>query len=310
MREASKSVMVGKVCIVSGATSGIGAETARELARLGATVVVLGRDPKKCARQVDIIRRETRSRVETLVADLSSQRQIRRLAEELRNEFPRVDVLVNNAACYFMKRRVTDDGLEMTFALNHLAPFLLTNLLLDRLLASPSARIVNVCSNAHTQGRIDFDDLQCERRYDRLEAYSRSKLAILLFTYELARRLKESRVTANAVNPGAVASDLGSDNGWLRGWLRVRARNVIRRHLISPEEGAKTSIHVATSPELEGVTGRYFVHCKDVPSSVASYDRATAERLWRVSEELTGLHGFREASSGSSNPAHEVFPRN
>jgi NAD(P)-dependent dehydrogenase (short-subunit alcohol dehydrogenase family) len=275
--------------MVSGATSGFGAVTARALARLGATVIVLGRDRKKCARQVESIRRETGSRVEAMVADLSSQREIRRLAEEFRRKFPRLDVLVNNAASYFMRRELTEDGLERTFALNHLAPFLLTSLLLDRLEASPSARVVNLSSNAHTVGKIDFEDLQCERRYDRLSAYSRSKLASLLFTYELARRLKGSRVTVNAVNPGSAATNLGSDNGWLRGRLRVKLRNLFKGYLISAEKGAKSSIYLATSPELEGVTGRYFLHCKEVPSSIASYDRATADRLWRVSGELTGL---------------------
>jgi NAD(P)-dependent dehydrogenase (short-subunit alcohol dehydrogenase family) len=286
--EASRS-MEGKICMVSGATSGFGAVTARELARLGATVIVLGRDRKKCARQVERIRRETGSPVEGLVADLSSQREIRRLAEEFRGKFPRLDVLVNNAGSFFMRRELTVDGLERTFALNHLAPFLLTTLLLDRLEASSSARVVNLSSNAHTVGRIDFDDLQCERRYDRLSAYSRSKLASLLFTYELARRLEGSRVTVNAVNPGSAATNLGSDNGWVRGWLRVRLRNLLKRYLISPEEGAKSSIYLASSPELEGVTGRYFLKCKEVPSSAASYDRATADRLWRISEELTGV---------------------
>jgi NAD(P)-dependent dehydrogenase (short-subunit alcohol dehydrogenase family) len=276
--------------MVSGATSGIGAATARELARLGATVIVLGRDRRRCARQVEIIRRETGSRVEALVADLSSQRQIRQLAEDFRSKFQRLDVLVNNAASYFMRRQLSIDGLEMTFALNHLAPFLLTSLLLDRLEASSSARVLNVCSNAHTQGEIDFQDLQCERRYDRLQAYSTSKLANLLFTYELARRLKGSRVTANALDPGAVATNLGSDNGWLRGWLRVKLRNLLKRHLIRPEEGAKASIYLAVSPEVEGVTGRYFFRCKEVPSSIASHDHNAAERLWRISEKLTGLH--------------------
>jgi NAD(P)-dependent dehydrogenase (short-subunit alcohol dehydrogenase family) len=283
--------------MVSGATSGFGAVTARALARLGATVIVLGRDRKKCARQVESIRRETGSRVEAMVADLSSQREIRRLAEEFRRKFPRLDVLVNNAASYFMRRELTEDGLERTFALNHLAPFLLTSLLLDRLEASPSARVVNLSSNAHTVGKIDFEDLQCERRYDRLSAYSRSKLASLLFTYELARRLKGSRVTVNAVNPGSAATNLGSDNGWLRGRLRVKLRNLFKGYLISAEKGAKSSIYLATSPELEGVTGRYFLHCKEVPSSIASYDRATADRLWRVSGELTGLRPAAAAST-------------
>jgi len=184
--------LAGKICLVTGATSGIGAVTARELAARGATSVLVGRDGARCSRQAESIRRHTGSRVEFLIGDLSSQAQVRRVAQEFRSRFTRLDVLVNNAGAYFMRREISADGLEMTFALNHLAFFLLTSLLLDRLLASPSARVVNVSSNAHEQGTLDFLNLQGERHYDRLEAYSRSKLANVLFTYELARRLWEA----------------------------------------------------------------------------------------------------------------------
>jgi NAD(P)-dependent dehydrogenase (short-subunit alcohol dehydrogenase family) len=271
--------------MVTGATSGIGAVTARDLARVGATVVIVGRDRGRCARQAESIAREAGSRAEILVADLSSQRQIRHAAEEFARRHSALDVLVNNAGSYFMRRELTEDGLEKTFAVNHLAPFLLTSLLLGALLASESARVVNVSSGAHERAQMDFEDLQGARRYDRLEAYSRSKLANLLFTYELARRMEGSRVTANALDPGAVATNLGRDSAW----LRVKLRNLFRRGLLSPEEGARTSVHLARSPEVEGVTGRYFRTCREARSSGASYDRAAAERLWRVSEELTGL---------------------
>jgi NAD(P)-dependent dehydrogenase (short-subunit alcohol dehydrogenase family) len=271
--------------MVTGATSGIGAVTARELARLGGTVVVVGRDRRRCERQLESVEAQTGARGEALIADLSSQRQIRRLAREFTNRFARLDVLVNNAGAYFMRRELTEDGLEMTFAVNHLAPFLLTNLLLGQLEASGSARVVNVSSGAHEAAAIDFGDLQSERRYDRLEAYSRSKLATLLFTYELARRVKGRRVTANAVDPGGVATNLGRNNGW----LRVRLRNLLRRQILTPDQGAETSVYLASSPEVEGVTGRYYHRCREASSSPASRDRAAAEMLWGISEELVGL---------------------
>lgn len=211
----------GKICLITGATSGIGAATARELARCGGTVVVAGRDPVRCDRQVRHIKRKTANpKVEALVADLSSRAEVRRLASEFSDCHSRLDVLVNNAGAYFMKRQLSADGLEMTFALNHLGSFLLTNLLLEPLSASPSARVVNVSSNAHMHGKVDFDDLQREQHYERLAAYAQSKLANALFTYELARRLRVSHVTANALDPGCVATNFGRNNGWLRVMLR------------------------------------------------------------------------------------------
>jgi NAD(P)-dependent dehydrogenase (short-subunit alcohol dehydrogenase family) len=279
--------MRGKTCLVTGATSGIGAVTALELARLGATVLVAGRNAAKCRARVEAIRRETGARVEEVVADLASQAQVRRMALEIAARFARLDVLVNNAGTYLFERTLTPEGLEKTFAVNYLSHFLLTNLLLDRLAASPSSRVVCVSSSAHLRGRIDFDNLQGERHYDRLDAYARSKLAILMFTYELARRRKGARPTANALHPGIVATSLGSENGFLRGWLRVRVRNLVDRSMMTPEEGARTSIFLASSPEVEGVTGRYFDQGRDVPSSPASYDEAVARKLWEVSEELT-----------------------
>jgi NAD(P)-dependent dehydrogenase (short-subunit alcohol dehydrogenase family) len=271
--------------MVTGATSGLGAVTARQLAQLGATVVAVGRDRRRSERQAESIRRQTGARVEVAIADLSSQAQIHCLVREFSRRFARLDVLVNNAGAYFMRRELSVDRLEMTFALNHLAHFLLTNLLLERLKESPSARVVNVSSCAHEQARMDFEDLQCERRYERIEAYARSKLANLLFTYELTRRLKGRRVTVNALDPGIVATNLGSNNGW----LRTKVRNLLNRSMISPEEGARTSTYLASSPEVEGVTGRYFFQCKEVRSSEASHDEAAADTLWRVSEYLTGL---------------------
>jgi NAD(P)-dependent dehydrogenase (short-subunit alcohol dehydrogenase family) len=282
-------LLKGKNCLVTGATSGMGAVTALELSRLGATVIIAGRSAASCAARADAIRRETGARVETAVADLASQDQVRRLSSEVASKFDRLDVLVNNAGTVLFERAITADGLEKTFAVNYLSHFLLTNLLLDRLQASSSARIVNVSSSIHHDGKIEFDNLQGERHYERLDAYARSKLALLMFTYELSRRLEGTPVTANAVHPGLVASGLGSDNGLLRGWLRVRVRNLVKRSMLTPEAGARTIVYAASSPELEGVTGRYFDEGRDAPSSAASYDQAVARRLWDVSAELCAL---------------------
>jgi NAD(P)-dependent dehydrogenase (short-subunit alcohol dehydrogenase family) len=281
----AERVLSGKLCLVTGATSGIGAVTARELAALGATVVLVGRDRARCDRQARDVARRTGSEVVPLVADLSSQQQVRAVADAVRRLSPRLDVLVNNAGSYFMVRRLSVDGVEMTLALNHLAPFLLTALLLPSLRASRSARVVNVSSGAHARASLDLEDLQGERRYERLEAYGRAKLAQLLFTYELARRVRGTSVTSNAFDPGLVATNLGADNGW----LRVKLRNLLTPGMVRPEVGARTGIHLAASPQVEGVTGRYFRECREVPSSAESRDEEAARRLWRASERLVRL---------------------
>ncbi len=277
--------MSGKVCLVTGATSGIGEVTAGELARKGATVVVVGRNPQKCEATVGRIRERTGNpAVEPLVADLSSQVEVRRLAEEFVRRHDRLDVLVNNAGALLMDRRVSVDGIEMTFALNHLAYFLLTDLLLDRLRASAPSRIVVVSSDAHRGVTMDFDDLGGRAKYRGFRAYSRSKLANVLFVRELARRLEGTGVTANALHPGFVASGFFSGDGpaW---WAMRRLAGLFA---VTPERGAKTSVYLASSPEVEGVTGQYFVKEKPVEPSWAARDEEAARRLWRVSEEMTG----------------------
>jgi NAD(P)-dependent dehydrogenase (short-subunit alcohol dehydrogenase family) len=282
----STASMEGKVCLVTGATSGIGLVTARELARSGARVVLVGRDPARCESAVRKIAAQTGGREpETLLADLSSQQQVRALADQFRARHGRLDVLVNNAGALWFDRRVTADGLEMTFAVNHIAYFLLTHLLLDTLKASAPSRIVNVASAAHYGATLDFDDLQGERGFAGWRAYCRSKLANILFTYELARRLEGTGVTANTLHPGLVATGFASGNGW-RGKL---LRTVVRLFAIDEERGAKTTIYLATSPEVADVSGRYFDRQRAVSSSDASRDEEAARRLWRVSEELTGL---------------------
>jgi NAD(P)-dependent dehydrogenase (short-subunit alcohol dehydrogenase family) len=224
--------------------------------------------------------------VDVFVADLSSQSEVRRLAHEVLARSPRLDVLVNNVGGYWNSRHVTVDGIELTFALNQLAPFLLTNLLLDRLKWSAPARVVTVSSNAQAMGRIDFDDLQGRGSYSGARAYNQSKLANLLFTYELARRLRGTGVTANAVHPGVVRTSFGAeDPAAIRRLIMPFARLLMKE----PEEGAATSIHVASAPGLERVTGAFFTKSKPKTSSRRSYDRATAVRLWGLSADLVGL---------------------
>jgi NAD(P)-dependent dehydrogenase (short-subunit alcohol dehydrogenase family) len=271
--------------LITGGTSGLGAAAAQQIASLGGTVVIAGRNARRCARQVEKIKRNIpKARLDFLVADLSSQQQIRHLAGEFAARYPRLDVLVNNAGAYFGKREISVDGFEMTFALNHLSYFLLTNLLLDRLKASASGRIVVVSSDAHKGSTINFDDLHSEHHYDRLSAYAQSKLANLLFTYALVRRLDGTRITVNALHPGSVATNIGSNANW----LKTKLRNLLARGMISPDEGAKTITYLATSPSVEGITGRYFYEGREVRSSENSYVAASAEQLWRVSEMLVG----------------------
>jgi NAD(P)-dependent dehydrogenase (short-subunit alcohol dehydrogenase family) len=285
--------MEGKVVLVTGATSGLGRETALTLAGAGATVVAAGRDPRKTATTVrDLVVRTDNTSVEGLVADLSSQEQVRRLAREFLDRYERLDVLVNNAGAIFERREETEDGIERTFAVNHLAPFLLTNLLLDVILASAPARVVTVSSVGHRSGRLDFEDLHSARGYDANRAYAESKLANVLFTYELARRLEGTGVTANAADPGMARTSIGTNNKSVRAYLQLLAHRAMAG---SVERGARTSIYLASSPAVEGVSGAYFADCEQVASSPASYDEAVARRLWRVSEELTGLARMRRA---------------
>ncbi len=279
--------MVGRTCLVTGATSGIGKATATGLARLGADLVLVARDPAKGqATMAEIGAATGNPRVGLLMADLSSQASVRQLAEEVKRGHDRLHVLVNNAGGYWATRHTTVDRLELTFAVNHLAYFLLTNLLLDLLRASAPARIVNVTSGAQAIGDVHFDDLQFERRYRGQPAYNQSKLANVLFTYELARRLDGSGVTVNCVHPGVVRTNFGRDDP---GPVLRLMTPLVRPLMRTPEQGADTSVWLASSPEVEGVTGRYFASRRARQSSKRSYDPELARRLWRVSEELTGL---------------------
>jgi len=280
----TRRTMQNKISLITGATSGIGQATATALAQKGATVIVAGRSEERCKKTVDQIQHQTgNSRVDYLLADLSMQSQIHQLAEEFKSRYERLDVLVNNAGAIHLFRRVSADGIEMTFALNHLAYFLLTNLLLDTLKASAPARIVNVASNSHYGQHLDFDNLQLTRGYNPMRAYGRSKLCNLYFTYELARRLEGTGVTVNAMHPGFVATNMAANNGWLvRLFLPL-----IHRNSLTPEQGASTAVYLASSPEVEGVTGNFFVRERERASDPVSYDESVASRLWEVSEKMT-----------------------
>jgi NAD(P)-dependent dehydrogenase (short-subunit alcohol dehydrogenase family) len=274
--------------MVTGATSGIGKVTAHVLAQAGAEVVVVGRNREKSETTVDRIKQQTGNpAVEYMLADLSSQAAIRQLAETFKRQHKRLDVLVNNAGAFFLWRQESVDGIEMTFALNHLGYFLLTDLLLDTLKASAPARVINVSSGSHRGETIDFNHFQGKRMYNGFRAYGESKLANILFTYELARRLESTGVTVNAMHPGFVATNIGTNNGWI-----VRAiRPLMDLFALSAEEGADTINYLTISKEVEEIAGKYFIKRKAVSSSSISYDESLARRLWQVSVELTGLSG-------------------
>ena len=277
--------MQNKIVMVTGATNGIGFETARSLAAMGATLIGVGRNPQKCAEVAAQITQATgNAKVEFLVADLSVQAQVHQLAETFKHKYNRLDVLVNNAGAFFARREESADGIEMTWALNHLNYFLLTDLLLDVLKASAPARIVNVSSAAHTGAKgINFEDVGFKQGYSGWSAYSHSKLANVMFTYELARRLAGTRVSANALHPGFVATGFGHNNG---GLMRTGMNLIQKIAAKRPEQGAETSVYLASSPEVEGVSGKYFDNKQAVKSSAASYDIGAAKRLWDLSETM------------------------
>lgn len=273
----------GKIVMITGATAGIGLVTARELAQRGAQVTLVGRNPAKLTIVAEQIKTRTgNQQIETITADLSTHAGVQQTAHEFKKRHTKLDVLVNNAGAIFMSRHVTADGLEVTFALNHLNYFHLTMLLLDVLKTSAPSRVINVSSDAHRGQTIDFDNLQGEKSFNGRTQYDRSKLMNILFTYELAKKLNGSGVTVNALHPGFVATDFGKNNGKLMGLVM----KLISPMAKSPEEGASTSVYLASSTEVDGVTGRYFVDKKPVESDPASYDPATAEKLWNASLEM------------------------
>lgn len=278
--------MTGRVVLVTGGTGGIGRAAAAGLASLGARVGIIGRDRDRAVAAASSIAEESdNTAVDVFVADLSSQREVRRVADEVLGRYPRLDVLLNNVGGFWAHRHLTEDGLERTFALNHLAPFLLTDLLLERLVASAPARIVTVASGAQSLGTIDFDDLMGEHGYSGQRAYNQSKLANVMFTYELARRLDGAGVTANALHPGMTNTSFSAEDP-SRAFAPLVA--IMRPFMRSPRKGADTAIHLASAPEVAGVTGRYFSDRKARTSNASSYVTDTTARLWRVSAELVG----------------------
>jgi len=274
----------GRRVLVTGATAGIGEQTALELARRGARVVLVGRDAARGAATQARIASEAGAETDLLLADLAEMASVRRLAEQVRARYDRLDVLVNNAGLFLQRRQVTGEGLERTFATNHLSMFLLTALLRDLLVASAPARVVNVSSDAHRRGRIDLDDLQSQRRYRGFAVYAASKLMNVLFTNELARRLDGTGVTANSLHPGFVRSNFGRNNGPVVG-LAIGALGLVGR-AITVEQGARTSVYAAADPSLEGVTGVYLDRERPVRPAEAALDQDLARRLWDASEHL------------------------
>jgi NAD(P)-dependent dehydrogenase (short-subunit alcohol dehydrogenase family) len=274
----------GKTCLITGATSGIGRASAIELGRMGAKLVLVGRNPKLGHELMAEIQRAGNPDAELMLADLSSQAEIRKLAADFLATKRPLHVLMNNAGVFNMKRKHTGDGLEQVFAVNHLAYFMLTLLLLDRIKESAPARIINISSDLHQRATIRFDDLAGERSYGGMSSYGQSKLANILFTYELARRLAGSGVTVNCVHPGAVATNLARDNG-----LTTVAWNLASTFMKSTEKGARTQVFLASSPEVADVTGKYFIDSKEARSSAESHDATIARRLWEVSAQMTGL---------------------
>ncbi|MBW8010118.1 MAG: SDR family oxidoreductase [Chloroflexi bacterium] len=279
--------MKGKICLVTGATSGIGYITARELAHRGATVILCARNPEKARLKTDeIIQATSNPNVEFCIADLSIQSQVRKLAQDIHTRFQHLDVLVNNAGAFFLRHKLSQDGIEITFALNHLSYFLLTNLLLPIIKGSAPSRIVNVSSNGHYRANLEIKNLEELNSYRAMQAYANSKLANILFTYELARRLEGTQITVNALHPGFTKTNIGKNNGFLVKLLYP----LIFRKGINAAKGAETSIYLACSEEVTGISGKYFVKKKPVKSSKVSYNLITAQSLWKISEELTGFN--------------------
>ncbi len=283
MKEKLKNDMTGKICLVTGSTNGIGKSTAIELARMGATVVIIGRDAQKTFEVVKEIRATSGNpNVDSLLADLSSQREVRRLATDFKRKYSQLHVLINNAGGFFLRRQLSVDGIEMTFALNHLASFLLTDLLLDTIQASAPARIINVSSDAHASGKIEFDNLQGDRNYSP-RVYENSKLANILFTMELAGRLAGTGVTVNALHPGFTATGFAKNNGKVIAALVSVFAPLVAR---SPVKGAETSIYLASSPNVEGMTGKYFYDSQVISAAPQATDMVLARKLWDASTEM------------------------
>jgi retinol dehydrogenase 14 len=278
--------MKDKICIITGANSGIGKATAKELARQGATLILVCRNKEKGTLALQEIKEFSKNeKIELMTADLSSQKEIRLLADKIRKKYPEIHILINNAGAVHDKRTETVDKVETTFATNHLAYFLLTSLLLDNLKSAPKARIINLASEAQRTGKINFEDLNLKSDFSAIKSYSQSKLANVIFTYELARHLKDTNVTVNCVHPGLVRTNFGKDlSGFFKGVILL-----MKPFMRKSEKGAETVVWLASSPNVEGITGKYFTDKKEIKSNEISYDQEVAKQLWLVSEKMTGL---------------------
>jgi retinol dehydrogenase 12 len=276
--------MAGRVCLVTGATSGIGEATARALAGMGARVIVHGRDVARCERTVDAIREQSGNpNVEAVVADFASLGSVRELAAEMHQRTDCLHVLINNAGAMYPERRESVDGIELTLAVNHLAPFLLTNLVIDLLQVGAPSRVVNVASGAARRATLDFADLQSQRGYEGRAVYARAKLMNILFTRELARRVAPTSVMVNAISPGLVHTEFGLKDGFGQDQRDIMDRGA------TPDEGARTSVYVATAPELQNLAGQYYQDCAPAELPDAARVDEVAARLWEASTELVGL---------------------
>ncbi len=280
--------MLGKICLITGANSGIGFETALGIANKGASVVLACRSEEKGKDALDKIKKITGNlSVDMVTVDLSSQSSIRKFAGDFQSKYKSLHILINNAGGINGKKEYTEDGFEMTFAINYLAPYLLTRLLLPVLISSAPSRIINVSSGAHFMGRIDFSNLQGEKSYGVMNSYGNAKLALILFTHELSKRLDGTGVTVNSLHPGFVNTNFGGSE---KGLVHLGI-NIAKSFAISPKEGAKTSIYLASSPEVEKINGKYFEKSHLSGSSTASYNEETAKKLWETSEKLLKLEG-------------------
>lgn len=276
--------MEGKICIITGANSGIGKATAIGLAKMNATIVMMCRSKERGEEaQKEVIELTGNKKVDLLLCDLSSLESIRKFVSEFKSKYQKLHILINNAGVMLSKRGISVDGFEMNFAVNHLAPFLLTNLLLDALKKSAPSRIINVSSAAHRMAKMNFDDLQSEKRkYRLMKIYGASKLALMLFSYELSRKLEGTSVTINTLHPGLVNTNLGQDqSSFSKGFAKLFFKK--------PEKGAETSIYLASSQEVDGITGKYFAKKQQKQSSEESYNEDYAKRLWELSKEMTKL---------------------
>lgn len=276
--------MEGRVCVITGATAGLGQAAATELGRRGATVVLVARSPERAENtRKAVVRAAGHDRVHVVRADLAVQAQVRAAAAEILERWPAVHVLINNAGVYTRTLQLTPDGIEMQWAVNHLAPFLLTNLLLDRLRASAPARVVTMSSGAHRGAALRLDDVEMRGKYNGLRQYANTKLANILFTRELARRVPPAQVTANALHPGVVATEL-----LFGGFAPLR---LLKFFMKTPEQGARTTVYLASSPDVASVTGGYFQDERPARITSAAQDDTAARRLWEISEQMTGLSG-------------------